>query len=79
MGLGVLKEKKRKRQPGDISLADESSSDSDNDEKNEEEISLKESTEEDGEGQVLNQLMGLKSRSGQKTRTKPSIQEVDEG
>lgn len=79
MGLGVLKEKKRKRQPGDISLADESSSDSDNDEENEDEVSPKESTGENGEGQVLNQLMGLKSRSGQKPRTKPSIQELDEG
>ncbi|KAF3403240.1 hypothetical protein DPV78_003908 [Talaromyces pinophilus] len=78
LGLGVLKEKKRKRQPGDISLGDESSSDSDNDEENDE-VSLKESTEEDGEGQVLNELMGLKSRSGQKPRTKPGIQEVDEG
>lgn len=77
LGLGVLKEKKRKRQPGDISLGDESSSDSDED--NEDEVSLKDGAEEDGEGQVLNQLMGLKSRSGQKPKTKPGIQEVDEG
>lgn len=76
LGLGVLK-KKKKRQPGDISLGDESSSDSDED--NEDEVSLKDSAEEDGEGQVLNQLMGLKSRSGQKPKTKPGIQEVDEG
>lgn len=79
LGLGVLKEKKKKRQPGDISLGDESSSDSDSDEENEDEVSLKDGAEEDGAGQVLNQLMGLKSRSGQKPKTKPGIQEVDDG
>lgn len=75
LGLGVLKEKK-KRQPGDISLGDESSSDSDEEE---DETSPKEGADEDGEGQVLNKLMGLKNRSGQKPRANPGIQEVDEG
>ncbi|RAO70484.1 uncharacterized protein BHQ10_006496 [Talaromyces amestolkiae] len=76
LGLGVLKEKKKKRQPGDISLGDESSSGSD---KEEDETSPKEGADEDGEGQVLNQLMGLKNRSGQKLKTNPGIQEVDDG
>lgn len=73
----MLKEKKKKRQPGDISLGDESTSGSD--EEVEDGASLKEDVEDDGEGQVLNQLMGLKSRSGQKPKTKLGIQEVDEG
>lgn len=77
LGLGVLKEKKKTRQPGDISLGDKNSSDSDDEE--EDEVSLKVSADGDGEGQVLNQLLGLKSRSGQESKSKPTIQEVDEG
>jgi hypothetical protein len=75
--LGVLKEKKKKRQEGDISLGDESASESDEGE--EDEKISKGGAEEGGEGQVMNQLMGVKSRSGQKPRTKTGIQEVDEG
>ncbi|EEA23176.1 hypothetical protein TMatcc_002036 [Talaromyces marneffei ATCC 18224] len=70
LGLGVLKEKRRRREEGGIDLDDESPSDTDEEE---------DEAEEDGEGRVMDQLMGLKGRSVQKQKLKAGIQEVEEG
>lgn len=66
----MLKEKRRRREEGGIDLDDESPSDTDEEE---------DEAEEDGEGRVMDQLMGLKGRSVQKQKLKAGIQEVEEG
>lgn len=65
LALGVLKEKRQKG-----TLEAEDTSDSDEEERDSKEL------EEEGEGHVMDQLMGTKNRLSQ---TKPEIHEVDEG